>query len=67
MDCTLKNVAVVEWWLLGEVRLYLSFKITGAHSHRLCKVITEKWVSLLCICRCSLFVTSAVSSYNLLF
>ena len=49
MGCTPKNVAVVARWPLGEVRLYLSLKITGTHSHRLCKVITEKWVSFLCI------------------
>ena len=35
MGCTPKNVAVVERWQLGEVRLYLSLKITGTHSHRL--------------------------------
>ena len=34
-----KTVAVVERWPLGEVPLYLSLKITGTHSHRLCKVI----------------------------
>ena len=62
-----KNVAVVESWPLGEVRLYCSFKITGTHSHWLCKVISEKWVSFLCICRGSLFVTSAIRSYSLLF
>ena len=67
MDCPPKNVAVVERWPLGEARLYFSLKITGTHSHGLCKVITEKWVSFLCICPCSLFVTSAIRSYNLLF
>ena len=38
MGCTPKNVAVVERWPLGEVRLYLSLKITSTHSHRLCPV-----------------------------
>ena len=47
MDCPPKNVAVVERWPLGEVRLYLSLKITGTHSHRLCKVI-RNWF-LFCV------------------
>ena len=34
-----KNVAVVEKRPLVEARLYFSLKITGTHSHRLCKVI----------------------------
>ena len=38
MDCTPKNVAVVERWPLGKIRLYLSLKITGTHSHRLWSV-----------------------------
>ena len=41
MGCTPKNVAVVGRWPLGKIRLYLSLKITGTHSHRLCPV----WLS----------------------
>ena len=38
MGCTPKNVAVVERWPLVEALLYLSLRITGTHSHRLCPV-----------------------------